>query len=122
VELHPDRAGRLRTRFRGAPVRVVEADLANLWLPRRPFRVIANPPFGAVTALIRRLVALGSRLVRADLVVPGYVAARWTSGDAPASARWQRIFDARTCGTVPARAFRPPPPRAAKVLVIERHR
>jgi len=84
-ELHDERARLLRERFRGEPVVVVVADASDLRLPRRPFRVVANPPFAITTALLRRLLAPGSRLVRADLVVPRHVAERWTSPAAPAS-------------------------------------
>jgi len=90
-ELHPQRAQHLRARFGGGVVRVVRADATDLRLPRRPFRVVANPPFAITTALLRRLVAPGSRLVRADLVVPFHVARRWVEGPAPGERRW------RTC-------------------------
>ncbi len=69
VELHPKRLATLREMFADAPVTVVRADVRDLRLPRRPFRVVANPPYGLTTAVIRRLLAHGSRLVRADLVV-----------------------------------------------------
>ena len=68
VELHPERVAHLRRRF-GAPVRVVRADASDLRLPRQPFRVVANPPFAVTTQLVRRLLAPGSRLVAADLVL-----------------------------------------------------
>ncbi|HUY21804.1 MAG TPA: rRNA adenine N(6)-methyltransferase family protein [Acidimicrobiales bacterium] len=120
VELHPDRARRLRHEFRGRPVTVVEADAADLRLPRRPFRVVANPPFAVTTALVRRLLAPGSRLVAADLVVPRYVARRWVGPGAPGRARWTRSFTVSTGRTVPRRALHPPPPCDAVVLVVRR--
>jgi 23S rRNA (adenine-N6)-dimethyltransferase len=76
IELHPMRAAELRRRFEEDHVTVVIADAASLRLPRRPFRVVANPPFAIGVALLRRLVAPGSRLVRADVVVPWHVAKR----------------------------------------------
>jgi 23S rRNA (adenine-N6)-dimethyltransferase len=120
VELHPGRAQVLRERFAGAPVTVVRTDAADLRLPRRPFRVVANPPFAITTAVVKRLVGPGSRLVTADLVVPRGVARRWTDPRAPGAGRWQRTFSARIAGTVPASAFRPRPPGATVVLRIER--
>jgi 23S rRNA (adenine-N6)-dimethyltransferase len=120
VELHPKRAAHLRSRFARCPVTVVQADVADLWLPHRRFHVVANPPFGAVTALMRRLVVRGSRLERATLVVPGHVGARWTSPTAPGVSRWGATFDSRLVGTVPSHAFRPPAPRSARILVVER--
>lgn len=120
VELHPGRAGDLRRRFPGPAVTVVQADAADLRLPRRPFVVVANPPFAVTTAVLRRLLAPGSRLVRADLVLPATVAARWAAGRAPGAGRWQGRFELRTGARLPGSAFVPPPPMATAVLVVER--
>lgn len=118
-ELHPQRAQHLGARFGGGVVRVVRADATDLRLPRRPFRVVANPPFAITTALLRRLVAPGSRLVRADLVVPFHVARRWVEGPAPGERRWRTVFETRVGARVPSHAFSPPGPPSA-VLVVER--
>ena len=64
VELHPRRAAQLRSDF-GDDVVVVQADAADLRLPRRDFHVVANPPFGITNALVARLVQRGSHLVSA---------------------------------------------------------
>jgi 23S rRNA (adenine-N6)-dimethyltransferase len=120
VELHPRRATALRGAYPSARVTVVVADATDLRLPRRPFRVVANPPFAATTALLRRLTAPGSRLVRADLVVPWHAAERWASGNAPGSRRWGREFDAWVSGRVPRDAFAPPTPNGVAVLVLRR--
>jgi 23S rRNA (adenine-N6)-dimethyltransferase len=82
-ELHPSRAATLRARFAGDAVTVVQADVADLRLPRRPFRVVANPPFALTTAVLRRLLGRGSRMASADLVLPRHVVARWSAGRAP---------------------------------------
>ena len=121
VELHPERARQLRERF-GASVVVVQADAADLRLPRRPFRVVANPPFGITASLLRRLVSPGSRLVSANVVVPTYVAARWAGGRGPGVRRWSRAYTATVSLRLPAAAFRPPPEVGAAVLRLERHR
>jgi 23S rRNA (adenine-N6)-dimethyltransferase len=121
-ELHPRRAQKLRRRFHGAPVTVVQADACDLRLPRRPFRVVANPPFGITTALIRRLLAPGSRMVTADLLVPRHVAAKWTGLDAPGASRWRRTFGAGIVRAMPRSAFRPPPPGPVALLRLERRR
>jgi 23S rRNA (adenine-N6)-dimethyltransferase len=120
VELHPGRAQVLRERFAGDPVTVVRTDAADLRLPRRPFRVVANPPFAVTTAIVKRLLSPGSRLVTADLVVPRGVGRRWTDRRAPGSGRWHRTFSARIAATVPGSAFNPRPPGATVVLRIER--
>ena len=120
VELHAARAASLRKRFAGRQVVVVQADATDLRLPRRPYRVVANPPFGATTGLLRRLLAPGSALLRADLIVPWHVARRWASPNAPAHARWSRSHRARLGPSVPRTAFAPHPPADPRVLVIER--
>jgi 23S rRNA (adenine-N6)-dimethyltransferase len=119
VELHAGRATALRRAFPSA-VTVVRADAADLRLPRRPFRVVANPPFAATTGLLRRLTAPGSRLVRADVVVPWHVADRWASPSAPGARRWQREFDAHVARRLPRGAFCPPAPGGVAVLVLRR--
>jgi 23S rRNA (adenine-N6)-dimethyltransferase len=120
VELHPRRYAALQEAFSGAPVRVVRADAADLRLPRRPFRVVANPPFGVISALLHRLLAPGSRLVSADLVVPTSVARRWSQGRAPGAGRWQRAHRLTVSRPVPRRAFTPPPSTSCAVLTIRR--
>jgi 23S rRNA (adenine-N6)-dimethyltransferase len=107
VELHPRRAAELRRRFAGAPVVVVQCDAADLRLPRRPFRVVANPPFAAIAGVLRRLVSPRSRMLSADLVVPRHVAARWASPTAPGAGRWQQHYEAAVGRSVPPSAFRP---------------
>jgi 23S rRNA (adenine-N6)-dimethyltransferase len=47
----------------------VHADAASIRLPGRPFRVVASPPYGISCGLLRTLLAPGSRLVAADLVL-----------------------------------------------------
>jgi 23S rRNA (adenine-N6)-dimethyltransferase len=120
VELHHDRAVSLRARFDARRVTVIVVDAADLRLPRRPFRVVANPPFSVTTALLKRLTAPGSRLVRADLVVPTHVARRWARGDAPGANRWRREFIATEGRSLPRSAFTPPPPHGTAVLTIRR--
>jgi 23S rRNA (adenine-N6)-dimethyltransferase len=120
VELHRARAAALRDAFAAASVTVVVADARDLRLPRRPFRVVANPPFAASAALLRRLTAPGSRLVRADLVLPWHVAERWAGGAAPGSGRWQREYDAWVSCRLPRHAFVPPTRNGVAVLVLRR--
>ncbi len=120
VELHPERARRLRQRF-GSSVIVVQVDAADLRLPKRGFRVVANPPFGVTSALLRRLLSRGSRMLSADLVLPAYTAARWAGGRGSGVARWSGTYQARVVARLPPSAFRPPPPMVTAVLRLERH-
>ncbi|MEX2255184.1 MAG: rRNA adenine N(6)-methyltransferase family protein [Acidimicrobiia bacterium] len=107
IELHPRRAEYLRDRFRQSRVVVVQADATDLRLPRRPFRVVANPPFATTTSVLQRLLSSGSRLSTADLVVPRHVAERWGSTRAPGVARWNATFEVTIGARVPRTAFRP---------------
>ena len=121
VEAHHGRAAVLRERF-GGDVVVVEADAADLRLPKRPYDVVANPPFGVSATLLRRLLQPGSRLLAARLVLQDPVARRWAGAAAPGAARWRAAFTSAAGRRVPRAAFTPPPRVDARVLVIERHR
>ena len=113
VELHPRRAGVLRERFPG--ITVVHADAASIRLPGRPFRVVANPPYGISASLLGTLLAPGSRLVAADLVLQRAVVRKYASDAA-------RRFSLTAGLTLPRRAFLPPPHVDSAVLVVRRRR
>ena len=123
VELHPGRYATLRTLAESQPrLTVVRADAADLRLPRRPFRVVANPPFAVSSALLGRLLAPGSRLVAADLVLQRQAARRWAAGAAPGATRWRRTFSLELGRALPRSAFHPPPRVDAVVLRVRRRR
>jgi 23S rRNA (adenine-N6)-dimethyltransferase len=111
IELHPRRVAVLRERFPG--ITVVHADAASIRLPHRPFRVVANPPYGISSTLLRTLLAPGSRLVAADLVLQRAVVRKYASGAA-------RRFSMTAGLTLPRRAFLPPPYVDSAVLVVRR--
>jgi len=113
IELDPALAERLRRRFRADPlVGVVEADLRRKPLPRRPFHVVASPPFALTTLLCRRL--LGDRAVRltgAELILE-WGAAKWLSSQQPRdreTALWASRYEIRLVHRVAAESFSPPP-------------
>jgi 23S rRNA (adenine-N6)-dimethyltransferase len=120
VELHPKRLDVLRERFASDPVTVVRADAHDLRLPRRPFRVVANPPYGLTTPVLKRLLARGSRLSRADVVMERGAAVRWASGRAPGAGRWVATYDVRVGRRIPRSAFAPRPRVDSVVLHIVR--
>ena len=82
VECDPRLAERARGRLAGfGNVRVVTADALALPVPRRPFRVVANLPFGSTAAILRRLLGdPRTRLERADLIVQEQAARRYAAG------------------------------------------
>jgi 23S rRNA (adenine-N6)-dimethyltransferase len=120
VELHPRRLDVLRERFADDDVTVVRADAADLRLPRRPFRVVANPPFALTSQVLKRLLGPGSRLVQADLVVQRAAARRWAEGRAPGTGRWGRDYRIGVGRRVPRSAFVPRPPVDCSTLRIVR--
>jgi 23S rRNA (adenine-N6)-dimethyltransferase len=119
VEAHPGRAAHLRRRF-GAGITVVQVDARHLRLPRRPFHVVASPPYAITTPLLQLLLQRGSRLRSAHLVLQHQAARRWAAGQAPGAGRWTREFQVAVGRTVPRHAFRPPPPVSSAVLLIRR--
>jgi 23S rRNA (adenine-N6)-dimethyltransferase len=121
VERDPRLVRRLDRRFAGnSQVRVVHGDIRTIPLPRRPFRVVSNIPFGVTTELLRRLV--GSSLRSADLVVADGVCTA-LSAARPGSARvlrWSVRYSFERGRRLPARCFHPPPSVDAATLVIRR--
>lgn len=119
VERHPQRAAELRAAF-GRRVTVVMADAGDLRLPRRPYHVVANPPFAATSALLRRLLQPGSRLDSAHLVLDERAVGRWAGSTAPGALRWQRDFRVVVGDRLPRSAFDPPPDTRCRVLTLHR--
>ena len=88
-QLHPDRAAELRRRY-GTDATVVQADLRTLWFPRRPFRVVANPPYTLSTRVLRDLLG-HDRLLSAGLGIQRAVARRLAAAP-PGQARHTRRY------------------------------
>jgi 23S rRNA (adenine-N6)-dimethyltransferase len=108
VELHPVRADALRARVDRQRVSVVELDVAAFRWPGHPFRVVANPPYAGINALVRALLAL-DQLLSADLVV---------AESAARGLRRHHPDRVRLGAYVPRSAFRHRPPAGARVLRI----
>ncbi len=110
---------------REAPGRswVVVGDFLAFRLPERPFRVVANVPFGETTAILRRLLDdPRSPIQRADLVVQREVA-RKRAAVPPASllsTTWAPWWQFELGRRIPASSFRPVPSVDAAVLVVTR--
>lgn len=122
VEIDPALAGRLRRRFAAEPnVAVIEADLRTISLPRRPFRVVASPPFALTTWLCRRLLGDPTVKLRGAELVLEWGAARWLSDPRPRddeTASWATRYDIRLVRRVAAASFSPPPSSDAGYLRI----
>jgi 23S rRNA (adenine-N6)-dimethyltransferase len=113
VELNAGRVRVLRQRF--PSVTVVHAEAAELRLPRRPFRVVASPPFSITAELLRLLLTRDSKLIAADLVLQRAVVRKYVSGANPA-----RGFVPGAGLSIPRRAFQPHPRVDCGVLTLRR--
>jgi 23S rRNA (adenine-N6)-dimethyltransferase len=113
VEVHPGRAEALSRRF--PEVTLIHTDARTLRLPRQPFRVVASPPYGITADLLGLLLAPGSRLTAADLVLQRAAVRKYTE-------RRIRGYHVTQGLPLPRRAFTPPPRVDSAVLVIRRGR
>jgi 23S rRNA (adenine-N6)-dimethyltransferase len=127
IELDPKLTAGLVTKFEHAPnVTVLNADVRDVPLPRNPYRVVANPPFGHTAAILRRLLDDPSGgLVRADVVVQWQVArhrARVSDGASTdqLGEKWTPRWRFARGRRIPAALFRPRPSVDAAVLVATR--
>ena len=108
VELHPVRARALRQRVEGTRVAVIELDVDAFRWPGHRFRVVANPPYAGVNALVRRLLE-ARHLSSADLVV----------AESAARGLVRRHQGRLELGPrVPRSGFRNRPPADARVLRV----
>lgn len=122
VERDPKLATRLRRRFADdLAVRVVEADLRTIPLPRRNFLVVASPPFSLTTALCRRLLSdPATPLAGAELIVQRE-AARWLAATRPRDAQtawWSARYEIRLTQVISPESFTPPPRVSAAWLSV----
>lgn len=124
IEADPKSAARLRSRFRDRPqVAVVRGDALLVPLPRRPFRVVANPPFHLTGQLLRRLLdAPPSQLRRADLVLEWRAAVGLCAVSPPSrrSLPWQPWFEFLLVRRLGADRFVPEPGCDAALVSIRR--
>jgi 23S rRNA (adenine-N6)-dimethyltransferase len=127
VEIDSVLAGKLRRRFADpeSSVKVVEADLRCIPLPRRPFFVVANPPFALTTWLCRRLLGDPAvRLAGAELILEWGAAKRLARLQAGSrdrdQARWAARYEISLVRRVPAASFSPAPAADAAHVSIRR--
>jgi 23S rRNA (adenine-N6)-dimethyltransferase len=120
VELDAVALAALRERFAGDPrVEVRAADATTTPLPREPFAVVANLPFAAGTAILRRL--LGDPrvpLARLDAIVEWGLAAKRTAvwPSTLLGCLWGARFELSVARRVPRACFAPPPAVDAALL------
>ena len=120
IELDPAALRELRTRFAAEPrVEVVDGDATSLPLPVEPFAVVANLPFAAGTAILRRL--LGNPrvpLTQLDAIVEWGLAAKRTAvwPSTLLGCTWGAWYELTLVRRVPRACFAPPPSVDAALL------
>ena len=121
VELDPAALQELSTRFGGGNrhVDVVAGDATLVPLPAEPFAVVANLPFAAGTAILRRLLGdPGVPLMQLDAIVEWGLAAKRTAvwPSTLLGCAWGAWYDLSLVRRVPRACFAPPPSVDAAVL------
>ena len=120
VELDPDGLRQLWTRFGGDPrVDVVGDDATLVPLPAEPFAVVANLPFAAGTAILRRLLGdPGVPLTQLDAIVEWGLAAKRTAiwPGTLLGCTWGAWYELSLVRRVPRACFAPSPSVDAAVL------
>lgn len=120
IELDPAGLRELRMRFGGDPrVELVESDATTLPLPNEPFAVVANLPFAAGTAILRRLLGDPDvQLTQVDAIVEWGLAVKRTAvwPSTLLGCTWGAWHDLRLVRRVPRACFAPPPSVDAAVL------
>ncbi|MEZ5258246.1 MAG: rRNA adenine N(6)-methyltransferase family protein [Ilumatobacteraceae bacterium] len=104
-------------------LRIVHSPIERFRFPREPYRVVANPPFGHSTAVLRRLLDDPTKgPYRADLVLQREVVRKRAASPPTslASAAWAPWWTFEHGMVIDRRAFAPPPSVDAAVLHIER--
>ena len=120
VELDPAALRQLATRFGPDPrVEVVAGDATTRPLPAEPFAVVANLPFAAGTAILRRL--LGDprvSLMQLDAIVEWGLAVKRTAvwPSTLLGCTWGAWYELSLVRRVPRACFAPPPSVDAAVL------
>jgi 23S rRNA (adenine-N6)-dimethyltransferase len=126
VELDPAALQQLKARFGADPrVEIVEQDATTLRLPDEPFAVVANLPFAAGTAILRRLLGDPAvPLLQLDAIVEWGLAAKRTAvwPSTLLACTWGAWYELQLVRRVPRACFAPPPSVDAAVLRATRRR
>lgn len=124
IEIDPDWCRKLEERFADFDnVEVRCQDFFKYPLPRRPYRVIGNIPFGVTTKILRHLLDSPRRApVRTDVIVQ-LGAARRYARQKPSSAltaSWLPWYEFKVVQRIPSNAFRPVPRSDAALLSVKK--
>lgn len=120
VELHAGRRQSLVERCGCKELTVLGVDAADVRWPRRPFKVVANPPYGITVGLVRRLLSPHLNLVSADLVLQRRMVLQIIRAPPGRSRAYVDRLALDRGLVVPRQAFRPMPRVDSAVLQIRR--
>jgi 16S rRNA (adenine1518-N6/adenine1519-N6)-dimethyltransferase len=122
VEIDPDLADRLRSRF-GPRIEVVQGDALEFPLPTRPWRAVGNLPYNVATPILRRVVA-SEHWRRAVFMLQKEVADRLVGVPSTEAYGFLTLYvqlyaRARVLMTLDPGSFHPPPKVRSAVVVLE---
>ncbi len=118
-----DRLRQLSQDFEAGRIQVVERDILQTRLPAVPYRAVGCLPFGASTAILRKLFDdPETPLTRADLILQWEVARKRAAAPPTTllSTTWAPWWEFRLGAQIPPEDFRPVPRVAGGVLVATR--
>ena len=122
IEIDPELADRLRTRF-GSRIEVINEDALEFPLPTRPWRAVGNLPYNVATPILRRVVA-SEHWRRAVFMLQKEVADRLVAVPSTEPYGFLTLFvqlyaKTRTLMTLDPGSFHPPPKVRSAVVVLE---
>jgi len=122
IEIDPELAERLRTRF-GTRVAIRHEDAVDALLPTRPFRAVGNLPYNVGTPILRRVIA-DPHCRRAVFMLQKEVADRVVAKPGSDPYGYLTLYvamfaAARIVMTLDPRSFYPPPKVRSAVVVLD---
>jgi len=122
IEIDPDLAARLRTRFQ---IEIRNEDALEAPLPEKPFRAVGNLPYNVGTPILRRVIA-DPNLRRAVFMLQKEVAQRVTAKPGDEQYGFLTLFTqlfatTRILMTLGPRSFYPSPKVDSAVVVLDPH-
>ncbi len=99
---------------------MIGVDAAQLRWPRRPFKVVANPPYDLTIGLVRQLLSSHVNLVSADLVLQRRMVLQIIRAPPGRKSSYDDRVALDRGLVVPRHAFRPMPRVDSAVLQVRR--
>ncbi|SFJ54818.1 23S ribosomal RNA methyltransferase Erm [Thermoflavimicrobium dichotomicum] len=124
IENDPQFVQKLRVKLdKWSHVTIIERDILQVNLPRKPFCVVASIPYSITTPILGKLMDQpATPLKKALLVIEKGAAKRFTANPTtnPRILKWRMFFDLKMGRTLSPDHFSPPPRVDSAVLFINR--